>query len=189
MDSRHRSRIPLIAAVVVTTAGLLGAGTAVSVLATRQPDASAVAGTPVEDAPPGSPGPSARDLPTAQAAPPPPPTPGTVRPLLQRQGSGQSTPATGTVLDISTNGTYRIAYAVSSGCARAWWMIEVVSDGAALHRDGWFISGDIDPASGSLSHHLTEGTYHVQVVSTVAADSSVVNADCTWSYAVYASGH
>ena len=84
--------------------------------------------------------------------------------------------------------TARIDYTMSLGCASHWWMLEVISDAPALQRSGWFISNGTDPARGSRSHTLAPGEYYVQVISTMAADSTQVNPDCEWSYAVYPPG-
>jgi len=203
--SRRRSYLPLALAVAVATAGLLGAWTAISVLATRgdaQNTTSTTTTTTTTTATGSAGGSPVSGTPSAQPAPPGVPTSKAGQPLLRFQGSGDTRKATdqgppytfqtaiagAQMFRVLRSGAYRIDYSVSQGCASHWWMIEVISDGAALQRSGWFISNGTDPARASRSHTLSPGAYYVQVISTNAADSTQINTDCDWSYAVYPPG-
>jgi hypothetical protein len=198
----RRGVLPLALAVAVVTAGFLGAWTAISVLATRgeAKNPSSTATTTVT----WSTGDSAvaAGAPSAQPAPPGVPTSRAAQPVLRFRGTGDTRNATdqgppytfqtaiagAQSFRVRSGGTYRIDYSVSQGCASHWWMLEIVSDGAALQRSGWFISNGTDPATGSRSHTLSAGAYYVQMISTAAADSTQVNPDCEWSYSVYPPG-
>ena len=198
----RRGVLPLALAVAVATAALLGGWTAISVLATRgdsQKTTTSTATTTVTWSAGGS---DVSGTPSAQPAPPGVPTSKAGQPLLRFQGTGDTRKATdqgppytfqtaiagAQMFRVRSSGAYRIDYSVSQSCVSHWWMLEVISDGAALQRSGWFISNGTDPARASRSHTLAPGAYYVQVISTIAADSTQVNPDCQWSYAVYPPG-
>ena len=201
-ETRSRKRVlPLALAVAVATAALLGAWTAISVLATRG-DAKNTTSTATTTLTWSAGGADVAGTPSAQPAPPGVPTSKAGQPALRVQGTGDTRKATdqgppytfetaiagARMFRVRSSGAYRIDYSVSQGCAGHWWMIEVISDAPALQRSGWFISNGTDPARGSRSHTLAPGEYYVQVISTNAADSTQVNPDCDWSYAVYPPG-